>query len=275
MHIKHIQNKREYYIKIRVPKNKSGEIMIDNKRFEAITDRIINSNKSMMGIGTLKEKTVHMVLKNYYESDIDYHEVRINNYVADIYRNGNIIEIQTAGFNKMRAKLDEFLKEYIVTIVYPIPHIKWLNWMDEKSHEIVSRRKSPKIGTPYMAFYELYKIKTYLNNPNLRLKIVMLDMEEYRLLNGWSKDRKRGSVRYDRIPLKIEQEIDIEMIRDFIQLLPYELPEKFTSTDYAKETKLVRGDASTALNILNYIGVIEKVGKKGNSIVYEINPSII
>ena len=244
--------------------------MIDNKRFKVITDKIINSNKAMMGIGTLKEKTVHMVLKNYYEGDIDYHEVRINNYVADIYRDGEIIEIQTAGFNKMRAKLDEFLKEYIVTIVYPIPHIKWLNWMDENSHEIVSRRKSPKTGTPYMAFYELYKIKTYLKNPNLRLKIVMLDMEEYRLLNGWSKDKKKGSTRYDRIPTQLVEEVEINCPEDYMQFVPYELEDDFTTKDFAKAVHIPVSLAQTVLNILFFVGTVERVGKQGRAYLYRV-----
>ena len=153
--------------------------------------------------------------------------------MADICRDNKIIEIQTGNFNKMRDKLEVFLKDYSVTIVYPIPCVKWLNWIDKDSLEVKSRRKSPKKGTPYQAFYELYKIKNYLKNSNLHLKIVMLDVEEYRLLNGWSEDKKRGSVRYDRIPLRIEQEIDIDEINDYMQLIPYNLPENFLVKDYA------------------------------------------
>lgn len=82
------------------------------------------------GIGTLSEKTVHAVMKNYYAPDTDMHEIPIENFVADIYTGQEIIEIQTRAFNKMRRKLDAFLPLYPVTIVYPIPHIKWLSWID-------------------------------------------------------------------------------------------------------------------------------------------------
>lgn len=244
--------------------------MPDNSRLESIRDTVLKSVHGQMGIGTLKEKTVHMVLKKYYEDDIDYHEVAIDKYVADICRDNKIIEIQTGNFNKMRDKLEVFLKDYSVTIVYPIPCVKWLNWIDKDSLEIKSRRKSPKKGTPYQAFYELYKIKNYLKNSNLHLKIVMLDVEEYRLLNGWSEDKKRGSVRYDRIPLKIEQEIDIDEINDYMQLIPYNLPENFLVKDYAKAAKLTPRKASTALNILSYLNIVEKIGKKGNAFVYQV-----
>ena len=98
----------------------------------------------------------------------------------------------------------------------------------------------------------------------------MLDVEEYRLLNGWSEDKKRGSVRYDRIPLKIEQEIDIDEINDYMQLIPYDLPEQFLAKDYAKAAKLTPRKASTALNILSYLNIVEKIGKKGNAFVYQV-----
>ena len=244
--------------------------MPDNSRLESIRDTVLKSVHGQMGIGTLKEKTVHMVLKKYYEDDIDYHEVAIDKYVADICRDNKIIEIQTGNFNKMRDKLEVFLKDYSVTIVYPIPCVKWLNWIDKDSLDVKSRRKSPKKGTPYQAFYELYKIKNYLKNSNLHLKIVMLDVEEYRLLNGWSEDKKRGSVRYDRIPLRIEQEIDIDEINDYMQLIPYNLPENFLVKDYAKAAKLTPRKASTALNILSYLNIVEKIGKKGNAFVYQV-----
>ena len=242
--------------------------MIDNDRFKQIVESVTTHTNSSMGIGTYMEKTIHKVLKLYYEPDIDYHEVRIDNYVADIYRDGNIIEIQTGNFNKMRAKLDCFLKDYTVTIVYPIPYTKWLNWIDEDTHKVVSTRKSPKKGNEYLAFKELYKIKSYLTHPNLQLKLVLIDMNEYRLLNGWSTDKKKGSVRYDRIPIKIESELLLECIDDYLSLVPYDMPEVFTTKDYAKATKLTINRATTALNILYHIGVINRVGKKGNAYLY-------
>ena len=64
------------------------------------------------GIGTLSEKTVHAVMKNYYAPDTDMHEIPIENFVADIFTGQEIIEIQTRAFNKMRLKLDAFLPLY-------------------------------------------------------------------------------------------------------------------------------------------------------------------
>ena len=110
---------------------------IDELRFEAAKNRVIGINRERQGIGTLSEKTVHAVLKNYYAPDTDMHEIPIENFVADIFTGTEIIEIQTRSFQVMRRKLDAFLKIYPVTIVYPIPHVKWLSWIDEVTEAIV------------------------------------------------------------------------------------------------------------------------------------------
>lgn len=222
------------------------------------------------GIGTLSEKTVHAVLKRYYEPDEDYHEIPINGMVADIYRDGKIIEIQTRSFNKMRNKLDKFLHEYKVTIVYPIPYIKNLIWIDENTGNLSKKRKSPKKGNYYEAFYELYKIKMYLDNPNISFRFVLINIDEYRLLNGWSADKKKGSCRYDRIPTELIGEISIDRIEDYVQLLPIELPDQFTASDYKEAAHISEDCARLGLNILNHIGAIENIGKQGRKKLYKI-----
>ena len=95
------------------------------------------------GIGTLSEKTVHAVMKNYYAPDTDMHEIPIENFVADIYTGQEIIEIQTRQFNRMRGKLQAFLPLYPVTIIYPIPYEKWLIWIDEDSGELSGLTRKP------------------------------------------------------------------------------------------------------------------------------------
>lgn len=246
---------------------------MDAQRFEEVKNHFLSSARQRYGIGTLQEKTVHGILKDYYAPDKDMQEIPINGYVADIYTGSEIIEIQTANFNKMRNKLDSFLPEYPVTIVYPIPHIKWLGWIDEESGECSPLRKSPVKGSVYKAFYELYKIKSYLSHPNLRLCFPLLDIEEYRLLNGWSRDKKKGSCRYDRIPVALVDEIRLERVEDYMQLIPYELQEAFTTAEFAKAVKIRPQEAQGVLHILNYLKVVERCGKKGRAYLYQVNES--
>ena len=58
--------------------------MPDKKAFEEAKKKIIGVDRQRIGIGTLSEKTVHAILKNYYEPDEDHQEIPIENYVADI-----------------------------------------------------------------------------------------------------------------------------------------------------------------------------------------------
>lgn len=241
---------------------------MDKQLFHKVCDNVIGQEQVSMGIGTLSEKTVHAVLKNYYETNDLYHEIKIEDYVADIYNGHEIIEIQTQSFDRLRKKLPVFLNIHPVTIVYPIPYIKWLRWINPQTGEISQPRKSPKRGSPYMIFPELYKIKSLLTIPNLRIKIVMLNMEEYRFLDGWSHDKKKGSTRCDRIPTDIIQELYIENSRDYNLLIPESLDEEFTSKDYKKASGLSTRASTIAVHILNYVESIERIGKKGRAYLY-------
>ena len=244
--------------------------MPDQKAFEDAKKRIIGVDRQRLGIGTLSEKTVHAILKNYYEPDEDKQEIPIENYVADIYADGEIIEIQTRQLNKLRGKLTVFLPLYPVTVVYPIPREKWLIWIDEESGELSKKRKSPVKGNPYLAFPELYKIKMFLKDPNLRLRLLLLDIEEYRLLNGWSRDKKRGSSRFDRIPVTLAEEIEIDCLKDYMQFVPYELEGSFTSKEFAKAAHIPVPLAQTVLNILYHVGTVTRVGKEGSQYLYHV-----
>lgn len=244
--------------------------MPDREAFERAKKKIIGVDRQRLGIGTLAEKSVHAVLKNYYEPDEDHQEIPIEDYVADIYVNGEIIEIQTRQFNKLRGKLAAFLPLYQVTVVYPIPKEKWLIWIDQESGELSKKHKSPVKGNPYVAFPELYKIKMFLKDPNLKLKLVLLNMEEYRLLNGWSKDKKRGSSRFDRIPTELVEEVEINCPQDYMQFVPYELENSFTSKEFAKAAHIPAPLAQTVLNILYYVGTVTRVGKEGNQYLYAV-----
>ena len=82
---------------------------VDEERFARAKNKVIGIKRERQGIGTLSEKTMHAVLKNYYAPDVDMHEIPIENFVADIYTGTEIIEIQTRSFNTMEKKLAAFL----------------------------------------------------------------------------------------------------------------------------------------------------------------------
>ena len=194
----------------------------------------------------------------------------LNGYFADIYNDSGVIEIQTRQLNKLREKLAVFLNYYPVTVVYPMPANKWLSWINPETGETGGRRKSPRHFTIYDSFFELYKIKSYLKNPNLTIKLVLMDVEEYKLLNGWSYDKKRGSVRYDRIPVGIRKVIELDCPQDYMQFVPEGLENGFTSADFANAAHIDRQTAASVLAMLNYMEQVKRVGKTGNAYIYDI-----
>jgi len=233
--------------------------------FNAAIDRVIDRTRA--GIGTLSEKTTHAVLKYYLEPDANFHERKIAGFVADMAGEDGIFEIQTKGFYNLRRKLDTFLEIDRVTVVYPVIFTKWLVWVNPETGETTKRRKSPKIGNFYSVFPELYQIKNYLLRSNLHFLFIGISAEEHRYLNGWSKNKKRGSSRCDTIPLAVEAELAIVEPDDYRQLVPDTLPEIFSSYDYQRRAKISRSSAQTALNVLSSVGTIKQVGKGSHGII--------
>lgn len=242
---------------------------IDHALFSEACSKMIGSLQGQNGIGTLREKTIHSVLKYYYAPNPAYHEIKIGSYVADICIDGEIFEVQTRNFNTMRNKLGFFLKEHDVTIIYPVAHTKWLSWLDMETGELSNKRKSPKTGTFYQIIPELYKIKMFLANPRLHFIISLIDVEETRYLNGWSYDKKRGSSRMDGIPVAIYDEMRIDTINDYSKFLPDTLPDCFTAKDYARCAHITQKLSCVGLNILLETQTVKRIGKIGNAYLYE------
>ncbi len=241
---------------------------MDNVKFESARSTVLNQEARIGGIGTLGEKALHAIVKHYLEADPARHEQKLGCFVVDIFADGRIWEIQTKQFSKLKAKLTAFLPDYPLTIVYPIPARKWLLWIDPDSGEVSKPRLSPRRGNLCDVFTELIRIKPFLSDPNLSVLILQIDLEEYRLLNGWSKDRKKGSWRNDRLPLSLEYERLVSGPADYGLLLPDNLPSVFTSADLAKAAMISRGLAQKALNVLIALQLITICGKKGRLRLY-------
>ena len=99
---------------------------MDAERFERCRSSIVGSIRQGSGIGTYQEKTLHAVLKDYYAPAKDMQEISVGGYVADIFTGSEIMEIQTGSLAPMRKKLQSLLGQYPITVVYPIPRVKYL-----------------------------------------------------------------------------------------------------------------------------------------------------
>lgn len=241
---------------------------MDQLRFLQAYEKTAYVNRERSGIGTLGEKTLHALLKNYMEPDETKQEIRVGTYYADIFDGEQIIEIQTRQFNKLRNKLQVFLQDYPVTVVYPVLGKKWLYWLDKESGEVSQGRVSPRKGSVYEVCVELYKIKEYLKYPNFHLRVLVLEAEEYRYLDGWSKDKKKGSSKYDKVPTKLLDEVCIDSLQDYMHFLPEGLPAEFGTQEFAQTAHISRRLAQVVLNVLFDVGTVERIGRQGQAWVY-------
>ncbi len=241
---------------------------IDRDRFERAVREAAERAPST-GIGTLSEKTVHAVLKCYFAPDETEREVPVGRFTADIVRGNEIIEIQTRSFDRMREKLASYPEDYRVTLVCPVPHEKHVVWINTETGETTKRRKSPKRGRPSDALRELAYIRSQLHRPGLTVRIVMLDVTEYRYLDGYGNGGKRGSTRADRIPEAIAEIIDITSLYDWAVMLPETIGARFRMDEFARETRLSPRAAWSAMAVLCEVGIVRRIGKDGRAYIYE------
>ncbi len=238
------------------------------ERFADSLAALLESDRGGRGIGTLGEKTLHAVLKNYFEPNPANHEIKVGGFVADIANGEGVTEIQTRSFDRLRRKLSSFLELTHVTVVCPVVREKQLIWLDTETGEMTTKRKSPKVGKPSDAMRELCRIHEFLGHENLTVCILMLDAEEYRTLDGWDKSKKRGSTRYERIPTAICEEIYFNSKEDYAELLPDTLPDPFTAADFRRAIRFGGMSASFALKAFCKLGACRQNGKLGRAFLY-------
>ncbi len=243
--------------------------MINEERFLEAKKRaeLVIENKS--NIGTLGEKILHRTLKLYYEPRRELHEAAHLGIVADIKNEEGITEIQTGSFAPLLPKLKRLLPTERVTVVCPIIKEKRLFWVDPETGETAEPKRSPKKGKFSDALPELSKLSGLLFSDNLTVRLLLLSADEYKLLDGYGKDKKKKSTKIERVPTSLIEEYDIKSLKDLKGILPI-LPTPFSAKDFNKATSLKRRKAFFSLKFLENSGVIERCGKSGNAYLYKL-----
>lgn len=220
-------------------------------------------------IGTLREKPLHASLKQWYSRSGDVFEMPVGGYVVDLVRDdGLLIEIQTSGFSSMKLKTARLLESgYRVRIVHPIPVEKTIVKVDSDG-TIISRRISPKHGSPTDVFGELVSFPHLLAEGELELDVVMTVEEEYRHHTPDRSWRRNGWSVTERRLVDVEESVLLTSTADLARLLPDGLPARFTTADIAKHLGRPRRIAQQMAYCLREIGAIDTVGKQGNTIEY-------
>ncbi len=239
--------------------------------FAEVCDRTESELAASGGIGTLAEKTIHAVLKHFYAGAPEYEERRVllsSGFVADVARPEGVYEIQTRHFYMLKKKLAAFLAVTPVTIVYPVVHRKTLRWVDPTDGTIRAPRKTGKVDFGYRVLEELYGLGDLFPHEGLSVKLALLEVEEFKLLDGYGPDRKIRASRSDGFPQDLVAEVDLRCPADYAYFLPATLPEVFTSADYASACKIPRARAQACVRVLTSLGVITRVPSGGRGYSY-------
>lgn len=237
---------------------------MDESGFLEACRRVMEGEARREGIGTLGEKSLHAALKLWLEPDPLCREVHVGRYVADIVNEGGIMEIQTGSFGRLREKLAFFLEHYPVTVVCPVAGVKWLINVEADGRQS-PRRRSPKRGGPWTILPELYSIREHLGREGLRLMVPVLEVEEYRLRDGKGR---RGYTRWERMPVRLLEEVWVTGPGEGARLLPPGLPEEFTAKEFNRCGRFSRMQGSLALHAAKELGAAERVGNRGRAYLY-------
>ena len=240
----------------------------DNKRFQEIIYNISQSNHERYNIGTYKEKTLHLALKRYFCDDQNYHEVPVEGFIADIMRDDTIYEIETSGFSGLCPKLSSYLPKYKVNLVIPVIAKKYVSWIDPLTSEISKKHTSPKKENIYDVIFETVRILPYINEKNLTVIAVFLEADEYRMADGWSRNGKRGSHRFEMIPISISDITKLNTDSDYLKCIPRELNDEFTVKDFIKATGTNEMTSRAVIKVLCAREIVKKSGQRGKSFIY-------
>ncbi len=231
---------------------------------------VLTDNYFKDGIGTYKEKVLHKVIKFFLEPNEEYHEIKYLGSIADIKRGDEIFEIQTRSLSNLNKKLEKFLNNSKVTVVYPIPYVKYITWFDNKTQEMSARRKSPKCSTVFDAVYEIYNIRKFIKNENFSVKILFINVDDIKLKGGRLMGKQKKSMRIDRIPISLEKTVDLNTQNDYKVFIPKNLPESFTASSLSKAVSPKFKYGYSIIKILAEAQLITEVEKIGRKKIYKL-----
>ncbi len=240
---------------------------VDNERFERA--RLEAESSVREGIGTLSEKLIHATLKNYLEHRKSLQEVPYLGSVADVKNECGVLEIQTRSLIRLSSKLEKFLPESPVTLVYPILREKLISRMDVKTGDVTSPRKSPRRGEGWDILPELSGLSKFFGDKNLSVKIAFINAHEVTKLPEDGIRHRRVSYKLYITPTELVSFVDASTRESIIKLLPESLPDRFTAKDFERCTKLRGRRGYFSLKFLLEIGALEREAE-GRKYIYKI-----
>lgn len=223
----------------------------------------------MNSIGTLSEKSVHSYIKDYISKEGQ--ETKVGNYIADIKLDNTIYEIQTAQYKNLVNKLNYYIEHnFDIVVIMPIIQHKVIYWLDPDTDCIESTSKSSHTGVIQDHFKDLYWIQDYIAKNQIKLWLFLIDVCDYRYLDGYGTNCKKRATKIDKVPTKINNIIKINSVSDMKIFIPSTLDKEFDSIQFKKHSHSNSKYTGSGLKILRELGVISIVRKEANKFIYTI-----
>ncbi|MDR2552441.1 MAG: 40S ribosomal protein S25 [Treponema sp.] len=220
------------------------------------------------GIGTENESSLHRALKFRYAGPGRTEEAR-GGYVCDaIGPGGEAVEIQTGHFGALKNKIPALTAEGAVRLIYPVIVNKTIELYDTGGN-LLSRRKSPRKGSPWDIFGELIHAPSLILQRDLTVEIALVDVLERRRDDGKGSWRRRGISIEDRILETWRDRVLLGKRADWLRFLPFR--GEITVKTLAETARIREVLARKALYVLEKAGLARKIRKNGRSWVYLVN----
>ncbi len=242
------------------------------ERFALAKARVISEEMLSEGFSVYQERAIHKTVKLYIDPDREHHEVPIMDSVADVYNESGVFEVQTASPLPLLPKIEKLLASgYSVTLVFPYPAITRHRWLDKETGEIVPTKARKVTPTGYhKVARSLYAVRKFVGRVGFSIRLLPLEIEEYRILDGRGRDKKRGATLLEKLPLSLIEDISLVTPVDYLRLLPVTLGGSFTAPEYKRATHSRSRYDTVMLKFLVDIGVLRREGKRGNAYLYAV-----
>ena len=217
----------------------------------------------------MTEYSLHMGIKEWYSVLGGQVEVKVDDFIVDVVKEGVLIEIQTRNLSAIKKKLDKLLLTNQVRLVYPIAKVKWIVYVSN-SGEFVRKRKSPKRGKIIDLFIEMVHLSDLINDKNFSFEVLLIEEEELRSDDGKGSWRRRGVSIKDRKLLKVFDRVVFEDRTDFLKILPENLGVSFTNRVLAKKLGISIRLAQKITYCLRKMNVLILDGKKKRELLFRV-----
>ena len=221
----------------------------------------------------MTEYSLHAEIKEWYSALGGEVEVKVDDFIIDVLKDGLLIEVQTRNLSAIKKKIDKLLLTNKVRLVYPLSNVKWIVYVSN-SGDFVRKRRSPKREKIVDLFVELVHLSNLVNDKNFSFEVLLIEEEELRCDDGKGSWRRRGISIKDRKLVKVFDRVIFEDRTDFLKILPTNVGVSFTNKVLAKELGISIRLAQKITYCLRKMNLLTIAGKKKRELIFRVRKEV-